>query len=302
MTTMTRPDRSIRSNAEMGVTVPHRRRRVTPRVVGGNAVMYVFLILSCALVLLPLVSILSVALQPAGTPVAGLQWPAQPQWLNFVNAWTTGQFSRLMLNSVIVAAGVVPVAVTVSVLAGYAFGTMTFRGSGVLFYMFMIGLVMPFESTVVPLYYNLRSMGLTDTYLGVILPEIALYSAFGIFWMRAFFKSTPRALVEAARIDGASPWRILTAVLLPLARPAILTLATLFFIWSWNEFLLSLVVLTSPERQTAPAGLGLFVGERLSDVPGLSAGAIIISVPILILYVILNRKIISGILQGAVKG
>jgi raffinose/stachyose/melibiose transport system permease protein len=234
--------------------------------------------------------------------VAGLQWPADPQWDNYIAAWTTGSFSRLMLNSLVVASVVVPVTVTVTVLAGYAFGTMKFRGSNALFYMFLIGLVMPFEATIVPLYYNLRSMGLINIPLGVMLPQIALYTAFGVFWMRSFFRSTPAALIEAARIDGASSIRILVSVLLPLARPAILTLATLYFIWSWNEFLLALVILTSPEVQTAPAGLGLFVGERLSDIPGLSAGAIIISIPTLVLYVILNRKIISGILQGAVKG
>lgn len=288
-------------------TRPARRRKErSARAVLGSVLSgigtYGFLALSSVIVLLPLVSIFSVSLQPAGTSVGGLQWPTDPQWDNYVAAWTTGSFSRLMLNSLIVASVVVPVAVTVSVLAGYAFGTMRFRGSNVLFYMFLIGLVMPFESTVVPLYYNLRSLGLVNTHLGVMLPQIALYTAFGIYWMRSFFRSTPMALIEAARIDGASSMRILVSVLLPLARPAILTLATLYFIWSWNEFLLSLVVLTSPEMQTAPAGLGLFVGERLSDIPGLSAGAIIISIPTVILYVILNRKIISGILQGAVKG
>jgi raffinose/stachyose/melibiose transport system permease protein len=288
------PDAGIDSSEE-----PSRSRR---RIGWGRIAVYGFLVLSSTIVLLPLVSILSVALQPAGTPVSGLQWPADPQWSNFAAAWTTGRFSQLMLNSLIVAVVVVPVGVTISVLAGYAFGTMRFRGSGILFAMFMIGLVMPFESTIVPLYYNLRSLGLVDTYLGVMLPEIALYSAFGIFWMRAFFRSTPRALIEAARIDGAGVWRILFSVLLPLARPAILTLATLMFIWSWNEFLLSLVVLTSPDVQTAPAGLGLFVGQRLRDIPGLSAGAIIVSLPIIVIYVILNRRIISGMLQGAVKG
>ncbi len=268
----------------------------------SRGALYAFLSISSVIVLLPLVSIFSVSLQPAGTPVAGLQWPADPQWENYVAAWTTGSFSRLMLNSLVVAAVVVPVTVTVTVLAGYAFGTMKFRGSSALFYMFLIGLVMPFEATIVPLYYNLRSMGLVNVPLGVMLPQIALYTAFGVFWMRSFFRSTPAALIEAARIDGASSIRILVSVLLPLARPAILTLATLYFIWSWNEFLLALVILTSPDVQTAPAGLGLFVGERLSDIPGLSAGAIIISIPTLVLYVILNRKIISGILQGAVKG
>ena len=300
---MTIVDKAVEAPPVAAAAIPtDRRRRLRPAAIVNRTAIYCFLGVSSFIVLLPLLSIMSVALQPAGTPVSGLQWPTDPQWFNFVSAWTTGQFSQLMFNSLVIACAVVPIAVTVSVLAGYAFGTMEFRGSTPLFYMFMIGLVMPFESTIVPLYYNLRGMGLTDTYLGVILPEIALYSAFGIFWMRAFFKASPRALVEAARLDGAGSWQILTAVLLPLARSPILTLATLFFIWSWNEFLLSLVVLTSPERQTAPAGLGLFVGERLSDIPGLSAGAIIISIPIVVIYVILNRRIISGILQGAVKG
>ena len=280
---------------------PRRRPTTGGRGIVSKVALYGFLCLSAALVLLPLLSIVSVALQPAGTPVSGLQWPSDPQWSNFVSAWTRGKFSQLMLNSALIAIIVVPIGTVVSVLAGYAFGTMKFKGSTVLFYVFMIGLVMPFESTVVPLYYNLRALNLIDSYWGVILPEVALYSAFGIFWMRSFFMSMPPALVDAARIDGATSWRVLTDVLLPLAKPAIITLSTLFFIWSWNEFLLSIVVLTSPEVQTAPAGLGLFVGQRLSDIPGLSAGAIIISIPILILYVLLNRKIISGLLQGAVK-
>jgi raffinose/stachyose/melibiose transport system permease protein len=282
-------------------TARSRRRTVRPRDAARAIGLYAFLAFAALVVLIPMLSILSVALQPAGTPVSGLQWPTNPQWINFVRAWNTGQFSGLMVNSAIIAICVVPLGIVVSVLAGYAFGTMRFRGSNLLFYIFMIGLVMPFESTVVPLYYDLRSMNLINSYWGVILPEVALYCAFGIFWMRSFFKSMPPALLDAARIDGATSWRVLTDVLLPLARPAILTLSTLFFIWSWNEFLIAIVVLNSPDVQTAPAGLGLFVGQRLSDIPGLSAGAIIISIPILILYVVLNRKIISGLLQGAVK-
>jgi len=279
-----------------------RRRTLT---VGGflwQLAMYAFLSLAAAVILLPLLSIFSVSLQPSNSTETGLVWPADPQWSNYASAWTKGRFSVLMTNSLIVASVVVPVGVTVSVLAGYAFGTMRFPGSTFLFYVFMIGLVMPFEATIVPLYYNMRSLGIIDTYLGVMLPEIGLFSAFGIFWMRQFFLSSPPSLVEAARIDGASSLRILRSVLLPIAWPPILTLATLMFIWSWNEFILSLVVLTSPENLTAPAGLGLFVGERLSDIPGLSAGAVIVSLPTIILYIVLNRRIISGILQGAVKG
>ncbi|QNE46194.1 carbohydrate ABC transporter permease [Glaciihabitans sp. INWT7] len=267
-----------------------------------NIGSYGFLLVMSAIVIIPLLSILSVALQPSGSFIAGLTWPTNPQWSNFSNAWTTGSFATLMGSSAIVALGVVPIAVGISVLAGYAFGIMKFRGSNIIFYALLIGLVMPYEATIAPLYYNLRGVGLTDNYLGVILPEIALFISFGTFWMRAFFLSTPRALVEAAKLDGATPLGILSRVLLPLATPAITTLAALFFIWSWNEFLLALVILQSPELQTAPAGLGLFVGQRSTDIQGLAAGALIITIPVIVVYIVLQRKIISGMLQGAVKG
>jgi raffinose/stachyose/melibiose transport system permease protein len=278
------------------------KKPITPGQFVGKVALYAFLTITATIVLVPLLGLFFTSLQPAGSVESGLRWPTDPQWENYANAWTKGRFSTLMANSLIVATFVVPVGVAVSVLAGYAFGTMRFRGSSVLFYLFMIGLIMPFEATIVPLYYQLRELGVINNLVGVMLPQVGLFSAFGIFWMRQFFRSSPPALVEAARIDGANSFRILRSVLLPISWPPILTLATLMFIWSWNEFILSLVVLTSPGTMTAPAGLGLFVGERISDVPGLSAGALIVCLPTIFLYVVLNRKIISGILQGAVKG
>jgi raffinose/stachyose/melibiose transport system permease protein len=279
------------------------KKVITPREFIFKVLMYAFLTMAATVVLIPLVSLLSVSLQSASSTSTSLNWPSDPAWGNYVEAWTKGDFPLplLMINSLLVASVVVPVGVTVSVLAGYAFGTMKFPGDKVLFYVFMIGLVMPFEATIVPLYYQLRSMGLTNTLWGVILPEIGLFCAFGIFWMRQFFMASPPALVEAARIDGASSLRILRSVLLPTAWPPVLTLATLMFIWSWNEFLLSLVVLDRSTR-TAPAGLGIFTGQWVSDIPVLSAAAIIVALPTVLLYIVLNRKIISGVLQGAVKG
>jgi raffinose/stachyose/melibiose transport system permease protein len=206
-----------------------------------------------------------------------------------------------MINSLIVASVVVPITAILSVLAGYAFGTLRFRGANLLFFIFMIGLIMPFEATIVPLYYQLRSMGLINNLVGVMLPQVGLFCAFGIFWMRQFFKATPPSLIEAAKIDGAGTFRILRSVLLPISWPPILTLATLVFIWSWNEFLIALVVLDR-ETRTAPSGLASFTGQWVQDVPALSAAAIIVALPTVILYIALNRKIIAGILQGAVKG
>jgi raffinose/stachyose/melibiose transport system permease protein len=279
------------------------KKVMTPREFIFKVLMYAFLTMAATVVLIPLVSLFSVSIQPPTSTSTSLSWPSDPAWENYVVAWTKGDFPLplLMINSLIVASIVVPVGVTVSVLAGYAFGTMKFPGDKILFYIFMIGLVMPFEATIVPLYYQLRSMGLINTLWGVILPEIGLFCAFGIFWMRQFFMSSPPALVEAARIDGASSLRILRSVLLPTAWPPILTLATLMFIWSWNEFLLSLVVLDRSTR-TAPSGLGIFTGQWVSDIPVLSAAAIIVALPTVLLYIALNRKIISGVLQGAVKG
>lgn len=284
--------------------IPKRRKKkLNAREFVFKILLYAFLTVAATVVLIPLISLFTVSLQPADSNSTSLSWPANPDWENYVIAWTKGDFPLpvLMLNSLLVAMAVVPIGVTVSVLAGYAFGTMKFPGSNIIFYVFMIGLVMPFEATIVPLYYQLRSMGLINNLWGVIMPQVALFCAFGIFWMRQFFMASPPALVEAARIDGANSLRILRSVLLPIAWPPILTLATLMFIWSWNEFLLSLVVLDRGNR-TAPSGLGTFTGQWVSDIPALSAAAIIIALPTILLYVALNRKIISGILQGAVKG
>jgi raffinose/stachyose/melibiose transport system permease protein len=285
-------------------TIPMRpKKKLTAQAFVFKVLMYAFLTMTATIVLIPLISLFTVSLQPSDSSSTSLSWPDNPAWDNYVVAWTKGDFPLpvLMINSLLVALAVVPIGVTVSVLAGYAFGTMKFPGSNVIFYVFMIGLVMPFEATIVPLYYQLRSMGLINNLWGVILPQIALFCAFGIFWMRQFFMATPPSLVEAARIDGANSLRILRSVLLPISWPPILTLATLMFIWSWNEFLLSLVVLDRGNR-TAPSGLGTFTGQWVSDIPALSAAAIIIALPTIILYIVLNRKIISGILQGAVKG
>jgi raffinose/stachyose/melibiose transport system permease protein len=269
----------------------------------GKILMYGFLSLAASIVIVPLLTLFVVSVQSPASTATNLSWPEVFYWQNYVTAWTKGDFPlpRLMLNSLIVAMVVVPVTVTVSVLAGYAFGTLKFPGRDIIFVVFMIGLIMPFESTIVPLYYQLRSMGLINSLPGVMLPQVGLFCAFGIFWMRQFFLATPVTLIEAAKIDGASTSRILRSVLLPISWPPILTLATLVFIWSWNEFLLALVVLDR-ENKTAPSGLASFTGQWVQDVPALSAAAIIVALPTIVLYIILNRKIISGILQGSVKG
>ena len=221
---------------------------------------------------------------------------------NFKDAWEQGNFGSYLKSSAIVTVTVVLVAGVLSILSGYAFGLMRFRGSELLFYVFLLGLMVPMEAMIVPLYYDLRDLSLTDTYWALILPQVATSVAFGTFWMRAFFRSVPRSLVEAARIDGASSWFTLWRVLLPLAKPAVLTMAVLLFMWTWNEFLLALVMVTDEGLRTAPLGLSFFQGRNTSNLTLLAAGAVIVATPVVVLYMFLQRHFIRGMLSGAVKG
>ncbi|MGP3974527.1 carbohydrate ABC transporter permease [Streptomyces sp. 8N114] len=253
-------------------------------------------------VVIPFLSVFLASMQPSGEPVVGMAWPERWSLDNYRQAWTVAGFSELMRSSLVIAVGVVPASLVLAGLAGYALGTMRLPGGDGVAALFVAGLTIPVELIVVPLYFDLRGIGLTDSYLGVVLVEIALFMPFSVFWMRTHFRTTPASLVEAARIDGASSWTILTRVLLPLVRPSLTTLGVLVFMWSWNQFLLVLVLMQDAAKRTAPAGLGFFVGQNNTDVPMLAAGTILVMLPITIVYLLFQRSFVSGLLQGAFKG
>jgi raffinose/stachyose/melibiose transport system permease protein len=263
---------------------------------------YLLMIVCSMVAIYPLVGVLLASLYPAGPGSApsGFALPPSFAWHNYVEAWDQGKFASSFTTSVIVAAVMVPASVGLSILGGYAFATMRFRGSRAIFYLFILGLIIPTEATIVPLYYDVRDLGLLDTYWALILLETSGELAFGIFWMRAAFISAPRSLLEAARIDGASSWRTLWRILVPFARPAILTLTVLTFADSWNEFFLALVFTVN--HMTAPAGLASFSGRFTTNIPLVSAGAVIVAVPILVVFIVFQRQFIRGVLTGAVKG
>jgi raffinose/stachyose/melibiose transport system permease protein len=263
---------------------------------------YVLLILCAAVAVYPLVGVFFASLYPTGPGSApsGFALPPSFHWHNYVEAWQQGNFGASFRTSFIVAAAMVPASVGLSVLAGYAFATMRFPGSKLLFYLFILGLIIPTEATIVPLYYDVRAMGLLDTYWALILLETSGELAFGIFWMRAAFLSAPPSLLEAARIDGASSWKTLWEIMVPFAKPAILTLAVLTFADTWNEFFLALVFTIN--HMTAPAGLASFSGRYTTDIALVSAGAVIVAVPIVVVFIIFQREFLRGMLTGAVKG
>jgi raffinose/stachyose/melibiose transport system permease protein len=263
---------------------------------------YILLTLCAVIAVYPLVGVFLASLYPPGPASApsGFALPPTFEWHNYVTAWRDGQFASSFTTSFIVAAVMVPASVALSVVAGYAFATIRFPGSTAIFYLFILGLIIPTEATIVPLYYDVKAMGLLDTYWALILLEVSGEVAFGIFWMRAAFLSAPRSLLEAARIDGANTWQTMWRVMIPFARPAILTLAVLTFADSWNEFFLALVFTIN--KFTAPAGLASFSGRYTQDVALVSAGSVIVAIPILIVFLIFQREFLRGMLTGAVKG
>jgi raffinose/stachyose/melibiose transport system permease protein len=263
---------------------------------------YVVLGVFAIVAIYPILSILLLAFHKRSDLVTGFSIPDSPSLDSFRTAWDEGNFDRGLLNSFIVAATVSIVTAVLSTLSGYAFGTMRFRGSDALFYLLLIGLIFPYEATVIPLYYMFRDAGLTDTYWALILPQIGLSVPFGTFWMRAFFRSSPSALVEASRLDGASSFATLWRVLLPQAWPAITTMVVLVFMWTWNEFLLALVMIQSDSLRTAPLDLAIFAGtNRYSDPTLTAAAAVLVALPIVLVYVFLQRSFIRGMFAGSVK-
>ena len=267
-----------------------------------RTVSYLIALVFAALAIAPLIGVLLAALHPPGALLSGISVPVPPSLDTFAAAWQRGSFGTLMLSSLIVSSAVVGLTVLASILAGYAFGTMRFPFSNVLFYVFLVGIIIPFEAIIVPLYYAFRDLGLTNTYWALILPQAGIQVCFGTFWMRAFFRAAPGEIIDAAKIDGASTWQTLWRVLVPIGRPAVLTLILLVFMWSWNDFLLALVMISDEAHRTAPLGLSVFKSRYGLDVPAISAAAILVALPITVLYVFLQRHFIRGMLAGSLKG
>jgi raffinose/stachyose/melibiose transport system permease protein len=277
--------------------------RHSPATTARTAVTYVLLTLFLIIAVFPFLVLLLAAFKTDAEIARGaLSLPATLRLDNFARAWREANFNYYFRSSAYVAVVVVAASVVLSVLTGYAFGTMRFPGSRVLFVLFLLGLMVPFEAVVIPLYYRLRAVGLTDHYAALILPQIGLSVSFGTFWMRGFFRNAPAELIDAALIDGAGSLRVLRSVLLPLARPAILTLVVLLFMWTWNEFLLALVLVQKETLRTLPVGLAFFQGQHTADIPLLAAGSVIVSAPILIIYIIFQRHFIQGMTSGAIRG
>jgi raffinose/stachyose/melibiose transport system permease protein len=252
--------------------------------------------------ILPFISIFTTALHPSGTVPNGFDWPAEPQWGNFVEAFNVANMTVLLASSTFIVLAVVPVSLIISTMAGFAIGHLRIPGSRMLLFLFVFGLTLPFGGIIVPLYYLERAIGIYNTRLAIVLPLIGLYMPFAVFWMRAHFVNMPVEISEAARVDGATTWDLFWRIHLPLARAPMASLGILMSVWTWNQFLIALVLVEDPSQRTMAGALGAFQGHYATDVPLLCAGTILILLPTLIIFILFQRQIISALLQGSVKG
>ena len=264
----------------------------------GNLVLALTIIFS----IIPFISMLSAALQPQGSMPTGIQFTTTPHWENFIDAWNIANITPLLKSSLILVIGVVPAVILFSALGGYAMAQLKVPGRGLIMLLFMIGLTIPFETLVTPLYYEVDAMGILNTRWALILPMIGLNMPFGIMWMRSHFEQMPRDLMEAASIDGAGHWRTFVSIQLPLELPTLSSLGILTFLSTWNQFLLAVVLINDPNKRTMAGALQSFVGQYQTDVVLLNAAALLIMAPTMILFIILQRYFIRAMLAGSVKG
>jgi multiple sugar transport system permease protein len=227
-------------------------------------------------------------------------WPEKPTLDNYRSLFSQQGFLRYFANSAFVAITVTAANVTFCSMVGYALAKLTFRGKKLVFALVMGTLMIPSMVTLVPLFVLVTNLGLTDTYLGLILP--GMVTPFGVFLMRQFIIGLPDDLLDAGRIDGAGELRIFRQIILPLCGPAVATLGILTFLGSWNSFLWPLVVAQTQEHYTLPVALALFAnGQNVTNYGLLLAGATVVVVPILVVFLIFQRRFIEGIATTGIK-
>ena len=269
----------------------------------AKGAQYGMLILFAVFVLVPfmwviftaLKSNLEIAQEPLGLP---------PNWRfeNLAQAWNQGKFSRYFINSVIVTVPIVLLVVSLSCLAGYGLARLKMPGRMLIFYFFLVGLMVPFTSIMIPLFYILRDIGVLGTYWAMILPQTAISLPFGIFFMRAFFSGLPYDLTDAAKIDGCNDFGVFRRVMLPLAGPAVAALVVFNFMGSWNAFLLPLIYLQSDKLRPVMTGMMFFTTRWGPDYSMSMAGTLIVMAPIMAVYLVFQRQFIQGLTAGAVRG
>ena len=289
------------------VVPPATRAKRSPFYFVGRVLTYAILILGAIIFIFPFFWMISSSLMTLGETITRALVPKVPQWVNYVDAWNQAKFSKYFMNSVFITLGTLAGLLFTSILAGYAFGRIDFKGKSVLFGLFLATMMIPESVTLIPNYLLIRGNILPipggtwlNKYWSLTVPFIA--NAFSIFLLRQFFAQIPKELWDAARIDGADHLRFLIQIVLPISKAPIMTVLLFGFTGSWNAFQWPLLVTTNDTWRPIMVGLWSFVNEAGPQTHLLMAGAVISLIPILIVYFLTQKQFTQGIATTGLKG
>ncbi|TCC54486.1 carbohydrate ABC transporter permease [Kribbella pittospori] len=282
----------------MQLTARRGSRRFRPR----HPIAHLVLCLGAIFMVGPFLWQLSTSLQTFGESVSvpPTFLPHSPQWSNVTTVFSALPFGRELMNTTVMTIARTVGQVLFSSLAGFAFARMRFRGNAVLFAIFLSVTMVPYQVFLLPQYQIMQGLGLLNTLTALFLP--GMFSAFGTFLMRQFFRQIPMEIEEAARIDGANILQIFWRIMLPMSAPGMIALGVLVIIWSWNDLLWPLVVNSDPRQMPVSAGLASLQGQYTTNFPVLMAGSLLASLPVIIVFIVFQRHLMSGIAFSGVKG
>ena len=269
----------------------------------GKIIIYILLALLVIITILPFVWMLSASIKSDRevfqmNPFVLI--PENPHWDNYLKIWTKIPFATFIKNTVVLTIVVTLLQLFTSSFAAYAFAKLEFKGKKQLFLAYISTIAMPWQVYMVPQFLMMRKMGLNDTLLAMVV--LQAFSAFGVFLMRRFYMGIPDSLCEAARIDGMSEFKIYTNIMLPLSKPALATLTIFTFVATWNDYLGPTIYLKTEAKKTIQIGLQRFIGQYSSEYGLIMAGSVISLIPVLIVFLALQKYFVEGIATSGVKG
>jgi len=286
---------------------PKLKKKHTCREIALAGLKYILLVAGAIVMVAPVLWMLSTSLTPDSVIISYKLIPSKITFENYVRAWdfprvfsdsvTLGTF---FFNSVLVSALITGPALIIDSLAGYVLARRDIPGKNLLFYLALATMMIPFYVIAVPLFLVVRKLRWLDTFQGMIVPFLS--SGFGVFMFKQFFQSVPKELEDAALVDGCSPWRIYWSIMLPLAKPVVGTMTIFKAMWSWNQFFWPLLIINNIKLKTLPLALTMFRGLNVTEWGTLCAGMTIATIPIVVVYLLMQDSFQKGIVMGAVKG
>lgn len=267
-----------------------------------RVILYSSLIIISLITMVPFLWMLSASLKlDKDIFTVPIQWiPNNPRWMNYIDIWAKIPLLTFFKNTVKLTVIVTAIQLFTSSFAAYAFAKLEFKFKNLLFLGYIGTIAVPWQAYMVPQFIMMRSFSLNDTHLAIIL--LQAFSAFGVFLMRQFYQSVPDELCEAARIDGMNEYQIYAKIMLPLAKPALSTLTIFTFVNTWNDFLGPMIYLTSQEKKTIQIGLRMFIGQYSSEYGLIMAASVISLIPVLIVFLTLQKYFVEGIAASGIKG